>query len=427
MKEPRAHLAGIPKALVLATLVAAPPLAAQNSHNEVMRFGARDLVQTKIHKTTKYSLEIPGAQPPGFMTKSTTGVAAGVLTWIWYPSQLNSRLEARFVTGHMIAVRPSSATPLRDYSLTHAGQKLAGVPIYLPKFSIWEPLARAPRAPVPVFGAGFDPDFSRSPLLTYNTVHTPLVQPAQADQALMWTVTYNLKVKVTQREMVFAYEWRGGEHFTKPRSQSLPTGWSESMFAPAHWGWAAPGTKRTITHFDPAKILPGSGLTVYSSPMGGYFEDQATICFHSDWGETRNPALASRVYPSYNVGSGLSDLGSKAGGFAWDAFASSVHQGKRAMPLLNVRAGPRGVGTPFLGQVLEVDPSDPVLALLFGNPFADGSFNSRGVFLPSRRIKVPALGASSIGLWVGMEFGIVDRVSGAALETTQAFWFYVGK
>lgn len=427
MIEHRALLASITAAVVSSTLAVATPLPAQNNYNEVMRFGARDLVQTKVHSVTNFALEVPGAQPQGFMTVSTTGVPAGTLTWIWYPSPLNRRLEDRFVTGHMIAVRPSTATPLTDYSKTHSGQTTAGVPIYIPKFSIWTPKARSPKVPKPPFGDGFEPDFSKSALLAYNTVHTPLVQLSQADKALLWSVTYNTKVKIPTKEMVFSYEWRGGEHYNKPLSQSLPTGWSESMFAPAHWGWAEPAPGRKITYFDPAKILPGSGITMYSSPMGGYFEDQATICFHSDWGENREPALAGSVYPSYNVGSGLADLGTRAGGFGWDMFTNSANSGKRAVPLLNVRSTPYNLATPFLGQTLEIDPADPLIAMLWGNRLADGLISSLGVFLPSKRINVPALGPTSIGLWVGFEFGLVDTMTGVAIGTTQATWFYIEK
>ena len=71
------------------------------------------------------------------MATAKTGVVAGTLTWIWYPSQLNLRYEDHFVTGHMIAVRPSTGTPLSDYSKKHTGQSSAGVPIYIPKFSIY--------------------------------------------------------------------------------------------------------------------------------------------------------------------------------------------------------------------------------------------------------------------------------------------------
>ena len=411
---------------LLILLFAVAPAVTQNQYNEVMRFAARDLVQTATNSSTGYSLEVPGAQPAAYMATSTTGVAAGTLTWVWYPSQLNSRLADRFVTGHMVAVRPSSATPLSDYSKTHSPQTSPGVPVYIPKFSIYPAKQRSGTATSP-FGVGYDPDFSKSPLLTYNTVHTPLVQAAQADQAVIWTVTYNTKVKVASREVVLAFEWQGGEHASKARSQSLPTSWSESMFSPAHWGWAAPAPGRTITHFDASKILPGQSLTLYTSPMAGYFEDEPTVALQSDWGESRETALAGLLHPSYNPGSGLADVASKAGEFAFDVFTTAGHSGKRAMPILNLKTSVHGTATNFLGASFDLDLGDPALSLFWGDSRADGLVSSYGTFLPSKRIQVPALGAAALGTWVGVEYGIVDLGTGAVLGTTPGLWFYIQK
>ena len=80
------------------------------------------------------------------------------------------------------------------------GTSAAGVPIYLPKFSIHAAKARLSKPTA--FGTGFDPDFSKAPLLTYNTVHTPLLQPSQADKSLVWTVTYNKAVAVNSKEII---------------------------------------------------------------------------------------------------------------------------------------------------------------------------------------------------------------------------------
>lgn len=413
--------------VALTGIVVTALVPGQVHHNEVIRFGTIDLVQTQTNPTTGYKLEMPGAQPTGYMATSTVGVPAGTLTWIWYPSQQNTRFEDRYVTGHMVGIRPSTATPSSAYSIVHPGQAGAGVPIYIPKFSIFEPKVRIPGGTTPPFGPGYDPDFSKPPLLTYNTLHTPLVQPAQADLPIVWTVTYNTKFKVSSNEMVLGFEWEGGEHASKPLSQSLPTGYSEAMFAPSHWGWASPGPTRTITRFDPSKILPPTSMNAYSSPMGGYFENQASVCFHSDWGELRDPQLGSTVYPSYNVGSGLSDLASTPGKLAWDVYAHPSNQGQRALPLLNLRLAPYALPTQLLGRTLEVDPLDISLAVMWGHPLTDGTIGSSGLFLPSSRLSVPALGVASLGIWVGLEYALVDVGNGSVSDTTQAYWFYIEK
>ena len=95
---------------------------AQVHHNEVIRFGTTDLVQSQVHPTTGYNLEMPGAQPGAYMAVGTAGVPAGTLTWVWYPGQQNARYEDRYVTGHMIGVRPSTSTPITAYSIVHPGQ-----------------------------------------------------------------------------------------------------------------------------------------------------------------------------------------------------------------------------------------------------------------------------------------------------------------
>jgi len=159
--------------LALASAGLAGHTLAQVHHNEVIRFGTTDLVQNQIHPSTGYRLEMPGAQPGGYMAVSLAGVPAGTLTWLWYPGQQNARYEDRYITGHMIGVRPSTATPSSAYNNVHPGQPAPGVPIYVPRFSIFEPKPRSPGGPGHPHGAGYDPDFSKPPLLTYNTLHTP--------------------------------------------------------------------------------------------------------------------------------------------------------------------------------------------------------------------------------------------------------------
>ena len=95
--------------LALASAGLAGHTLAQVHHNEVIRFGTTDLVQNQIHPSTGYRLEMPGAQPGGYMAVSLAGVPAGTLTWLWYPGQQNARYEDRYITGHMIGVRPSTS------------------------------------------------------------------------------------------------------------------------------------------------------------------------------------------------------------------------------------------------------------------------------------------------------------------------------
>ncbi len=417
--------------LSLSLAFAGVELRAQTpNHNQMARFGNADMVQGSNHPSTGFALELPGVSPAAFTATSTNGVAAGTLTWIWYPSQLNTRYEDRFVTGHIVATRPASATPAAAYTQTHSGQTSPGVPQYIPRFQIHAAKARPKPTPVPPFGAGFDPDFSKQPLFSYTTKHTFL--ETRADATRVWAVTYNTKVRVpssqqggVNTEMVLAFEWQGGEHWTKSGSQSIPTGWSEKPFKPVHWGLASAGNPRKVTLFDPSKIAPS--LNLYSSPFGGYFEDKSTLSLHSDWGELRDPILRNTVYPSYNPGSGLSDLASTAGAFNWDVFSGSNNRGKRALPLLNVRVGVQGSGTPFLGQMLEINPSDPLLPALWVNPLVNGVIDARGVWLPRQRLTTPALGSSAVGIWIGMEFAILDSSNNNLVDTTNAYWFYIEK
>ncbi|MHC4515943.1 MAG: hypothetical protein ACYS5W_19890, partial [Planctomycetota bacterium] len=293
--------------LVIATGGARLPAQTPN-FNEMVRFGGIDMVQGVNHPATGYGLELPGVSPAAFTATSTTGVAAGTLTWIWYPSQLNTRYEDRFVTGHLIGVRASSATPAADYARIHTGQTSPGVLLYWPRFSIYPAKIRPrPAPPVPAFGAGYQPDFGKQPLFRYVTQHTYL--ETRPDVTRVWAVTYNTKVRIPgsqqggpNAEMVLAFEWKGGEHWTKPGSQSIPTGWSEKPFRPVHWGLASAGTPRNVTLFDPSKIVPGTTFNLYSSPFGGYYEDSSTLSLHCDWGELRDPTLKSTVYQSYNPG-----------------------------------------------------------------------------------------------------------------------------
>ncbi len=413
--------------------VAAAALAAQApEHNEVMLFGSIDMVQSVNHPSTGYALELPGVSPAAFTATSTTGVAAGTLTWVWYPSQLHARYEDHLVTGHIIATRPSSATPAAAYQQTHSGQTSPGVPQYIPRFQVYAAKARPTPTPVPPFGAGYDPDFGKQPLLSYTTWHTFL--ETQPDVTRVWAVTYNTAVRIPSSqqggpnaEMVLAYEWRGGEHWTKSGSQSIPTGWSEQHFQPVHWGLASAGSPRAVSYFDPTKIVPGTNFNLYSSPFAGYYEQRSTLILHSDWGELRDPSLSTTVYPSYNPGSGLSDLGSTAGAFNWDVYSSRSYVGKRVLPLLNIRVGVQGSGTPFPPHMLEINPADPLLTALWPNPLVSGVISSTGVWLPSKRVAVPALGSKAIGVWIGLESAILDSTTGSVLDTTNASWFYIQK
>ncbi|MCB9871856.1 MAG: hypothetical protein H6837_18525 [Planctomycetes bacterium] len=399
--------------------------AAAQGPNPVLRAGALELTQSARHPGTGYALEIPGAQPPEFSAASTSGVPAGTLTWVWIPSPLDRRLESRRVTGHMIAVRPTSSTPLVEYGRVQRGQTSPGVPVYVPKFSLHAAKARAAVPPLGPFGGGFDPDFGKPPLLRYDTVHTPLLPPHLADQTVVWTVTYNTEVRIAAAEMVMAFEWQGGEHMATSLTQSLPSGWPEQHFAPVHWGWASPPPARTMRYFDPKRILPPLSLDLYSSPFAGYFSARATVALHTDWGELRDPTLANLRAPSYTVGAGFSDLASRAGEIGWDVFAAG-QDGQRALPLLDIGASPVGVGFPLLGQMLEVHPLSPVLTGLWGHPLADGRIAAGG-WLPAARIRVPALGPAALGTWIGMEFAIVDPTTATARDTTQAVWFYVAR
>ena len=95
------------------------------------------------------------------------------------------------------------------------------------------------------------------------------------------------------------------------------------------------------------------------------------------------------------------------------------------MPLLNVRTAPYGAPFPLLGQVFEVDPMDPFLPLLWGNPMVDGLITNGGVWLPAQRLAVPRIGPAAVGLWLGLEFGLVDLPTGEVPETTQSVWVYI--
>ena len=402
------------------------------NYNEVMLFGSADMVQAVNHPSTGYALELPGVSPAAFTATSTTGVAAGTLTWIWYPSQLHARYEDHLVTGHFIFTRPSSATPAAAYRQTQSGQTSPGVPQYMPRFSIYAAKARPAPTPLPPFGAGYDPDFGKQPLFAYTTQHSFL--ETRPDVTRFWSVTYNTKVRIpssqqggVNAEMVLAFEWKGGEHWTKSGSQSIVTGWSEQHFTPVHWGLASAGSPRAITRFDPTKIVPGSNFNLYSSPFGGYYEDRSTLILHSDWGELRNPTLRTTVYPSYNPGSGLSDVASTAGAFNWDVYSSRNYRGKRVLPLLNIRVGVQTSGTPLFPHMIEVNPADPFLTALWPNPLVNGVISNLGAWLPNKRVTVPALGSRAIGTWIGLESGIIDTTSGSVLDTTNACWFYIAK
>ncbi len=414
--------------LFLATLLATG-LGAQN-FNEVARFAAVDAAQIATHPTTGFALELPGAQHSAYMAASPTGVAAGSLTWVWYPSQLNLRYEDRFVTGHMVATRPSSSTPLSMYSQTAAGQTQPGVPQYVPRFSIYRAKARSQGSSSP-FGNGFEPDFSQNPLLTYNTLHTPLLDSSLVDSTQIWTVTYNLTVLIpgsstggANAEMIMALQAEGGEHYQTPGSQSLPTGFSENDFTPAHWGWATPGPTRTISYFDPAQTLPGNP-SFYSSPLLGYFEDQPTLAIRSSWAENNDPTLALNDALSYNVGNGFCNAASTAGSVGMDVFTSISHSGNRVLPLLNVGLSVHPSGTPSQGQMAELNLADPFVTLFWGNGLMDGFVDANGLWFSPTRISFPALGPATIGTWLGLEYAIINEGTGALVGTTNAYWFQV--
>ena len=64
---------------------------------------------------------------------------------------------------------------------------------------------------------------------------------------------------------------------------------------------------------------------------------------------------------------------------------------------------------------------------MWGHPLTDGTISSSGLFLPASRLSVPALGVASLGIWVGLEYALVDVGSGSVSDTTQAYWFYIEK
>ena len=378
-----------PIGLALTIALAAGAAAAQSlDRNVVERNNDPWLVESAAKHTNGQNYLWPPNNPTAFSNLAvTTGVAANTLTYRWIPGNLNNRAEARAVSGIELGISPSAATT--SYPLTG----------YFPEFKIHVPKAQA---------GGFVPDTTATPLLVVAQASLNF----QTFGRFVVSSTLATPIPVTVREVVMSWKWQGGENDNVSGKQGLFGSYSDGEYAPLTFGFVDPLTS--------AVTLTSSNFSVL---WGTYMEEQASIAAQSDYGYRRDAQLLPQV-SGYSIGTGQADLATKPCKIGWDVFAGPSLGGGAALPLCNF--GPVfPTSFQLLGQTLELNIADPALGLLASAGYVL-TLDPKG-FGDGALVTLPPVGAAAIGLYLGVEFAVIDASLTSVKETTQSYWIQIAR
>jgi hypothetical protein len=383
--------------LILVLGVGSLALQAQN-HNRVKRNNNPVIVLGTTHSGTRHPYNWPDASPLGFRPGGS-GVASGTRTIRWIPSMVNLRREPRLVSGYMVGMRPSAATPVSAFPLTG----------YYPEFSF--------HVPKQISGSG---TWANGAQYTADLTTAAIVRFAQTSNVfasfsnLVWIRTISTPVPIHQTEIVMSVRW-DANGLTTPINDDSPG--HQSFFGTYADGIHSPVT---IQFASPTNVLTPIA-TDFSVTWLSYLEEAPVVQPKSDWGHRRTSAQYPAI-SGYSIGTGQSDLASLAGQLGWDVDAGIGFAGDLAVPLFNF--GPVfPLAFQVLGQTIELNVADPHLGLLAGAGYSqvlDATGSATGPWL-----LLPSLGPPARNTTIGVEFVTAKPNLSALTGSTQSAWITI--
>jgi hypothetical protein len=381
------------KSQVLSFALLAGVLAAQDNNWVERNNNPWLVVSTAKHTTTQNPYNWGPVSPAAF-APGQAGVANGTLTVRWIPGMVNLRREPRQVSGYYIGIRPSAASA----TFPQTG--------YFPEVKTW------PSRVLSGTGTWANGE-QRTADLTMQPLHT-LAQSTQTFATygnFVVNRTIATPVMINQTDIVLSARWDANGQTTpinddSPGHQSFFGSFSDGIHAPVTVQFADPNNNLT-------PITTDFSVTWFS-----YMEEQPVCHQQSDWGYRRDGRLLPSV-SGYSIGTGQSDLATTAGQMGWDVDGGTSKAGHFGLPLLNV--GPVfPISFNLFGQVIEVNPSDPLLSALIGGGYTltlDSNGFGNGPLIP-----FPVLGPAGMNATIGVEMVTVKADLSALSGSTQSVW-----
>lgn len=373
--------------LALGVAVCAP---AHAQHNDVERRNPNYLWEESTGHPNGNSYPDVRQNPPEHQTSA--GVPKGTLSYVWIPRHANDHDEDESIDGFRAPLGPSSATTAYPSFL------------YYPEVTL-----HAART----VGAHVEPDLSAQP--HFVLPEAPLVFPqfGYYESGSNLLTPYVLGKQHT--DVVVSLKWN--------RSDSRLTADTLNM-----WGDAYGNTfSEPVFGF----VTPTGAITPVSmtGTQPGYLNltyrrTAPSLNARSDWGRTYQSQSAFPGLWGSSISTYQAPIASSAGQVAFDILGGAAHAGSTAVPMLNV--GPFHTGsTAVLGLQIELDLFAPGLGILAGAGFTV-TLDSQG-FGRAPELPISPLGPSSIGLYIGAEYFLLNASGTTITTSTQASWILIDR